>query len=292
MKDLSLKDKTLYFFILSFSRFFAHLPAPFFKVLCLVASFLLVLLARKDRRIISQNVFRVFGLAKQSRSCRTFADQCLSSAVHCSLETLRAVFHPRSVKILGMENLSKELSRFSSSQEVVCITSHLGSWELAGHVLAKASSRKFYGLAKPSKNPGFSEFLNNVRNRLDINVLWTGKSSIVKDMMTVLKGGNILGFVMDQKPLVANSPKVDFLGIETPMVSGPATMTLHFKCPVFAVHVVREGAMVYRVIAKEIVYRPTQTAEELTATFASEIASVIRAYPEQWCWNYRRWKSN
>lgn len=290
MKELSSRDKALYYFVLSFSRFLALLSEPLFRFVCFTASLTVRMLARKDRRIIGQNVGRVFGLPAHSRSSKIFADQCLDSAVRCSLETIRSVFNPKTMEILGVESLSQELARFSPSQEFVFITSHLGSWELAGHVLAKASSRRFYGLAKPSKNAGFSAFLNVVRLHLGIRVLWTGKPSIVKEMMSVLKAGNILGFVMDQKPLVANSPKVAFLGQETPMVSGPASMTLHFKCPVFSVHVVRQGPMVYRVIAKEIAYQPTQTADELTAVFASEIEKIIRIYPEQWCWNYRRWK--
>jgi KDO2-lipid IV(A) lauroyltransferase len=254
-------------------------------------SFLVRHLARKDRKIIGQNVFRVFGLPQHSQASKKFADQCLASSIACSMETVRYVFNPNALNLIGVEDLNEKLARFSNGQEIVFITSHLGSWELAGHVLTKASHRKFYGLAKPSKNEGFSEFLNLVRKRLDIHVLWTGKSSIVKEMMGVLKAGNILGFVMDQKPQVANSPKVQFLGIETPIVSGPASMTLHFKCPVFVIHVVREGLMSYRVLAQEISYDPLQSVEDLTAQFALEIENSIRTYPEQWCWNYRRWKS-
>lgn len=283
------RDQLVFYACKSIALCIGKLPNLLFLFFESLLVTLVVIFARKDRRIIYSNIQRVYGLPAFSNFAKRFADQCLASSVQCSLETLRGIYNFNQLKLLDLDKVHLELESLGDGPGIF-ITSHLGSWELAGGVLAKSSQKKFYGLAKPSKSPGFSQFLDTLRNRLGIKVIWTGKSSFMKEMMLALKSGNMLGFVMDQKPGTSNSPVVPFFGIPTSFVSGPASMALHFRAPIFSIHVVRESRMTFRVLLHRLTYSDGVSAEELTEILAQELERVIRIYPEQWSWNYRRWK--
>lgn len=290
MSSIKTKDYLVFFLCKNIAAILGNLPNGFFILIEFFLVKVAVLFARKDRRIIYANIHRVYALPAFSNFSKRFATQCLASNLRSSLETLRGIHNFDRLKLLGLEDVRVELEKLGDGPGIF-ITSHLGSWELAGGVLARASQKKFYGLAKPAKNSGLSRFLNSVRERLGIHVIWTGKPSLMKEMMAVLKSGNLLGFVMDQKPGTLNSPIVPFFGIPTPFVSGPASMALHFKAPIYSIHVVREGAMTFRVILKSIAYSESLSPLALTEILAQELERVIRIYPEQWSWNYKRWKS-
>ncbi len=283
------RDQLVFWACKGVALFIGKLPNGLFLFFESLLVALVIVFARKDRRIIYSNIQRVYGLPAFSNFAKRFATQCLASNVQSSFETLRGIYNFNELNLLDLDKVRLELESLGDGPAIF-ITSHLGSWELAGGVLAKASQKKFYGLAKPSKNQGFSQFLDTLRNRLGIKVIWTGKSSLMKEMMLALKSGNLLGFVMDQKPGTSNSPVVPFFGIPTHFVSGPASMALHFKAPIYSIHVVRECRMTFRVVLHRMTYSDRLSVDELTEVLAQELERVIRIYPEQWSWNYRRWK--
>ena len=68
-------------------------------------------------------------------------------------------------------------------------------------------------------------------------------------------------------------------------------MALRAGCPVVAIFVPRVGPRRYRVLARRIPSPPGEGAERrLTEALAAEIERVVRLYPEQWAWNYKRWR--
>ena len=290
MNELSFQDRLVYSAALCFRWMMGILPLPVFVQIRDLLANLYCLFGRRDRHIILANIELTYGLAKHSFFARSFAKQCMQSTVRSGLETIRANVRFTDAEILGAEKIRKILFNLPDERPAIIITSHLGAWELAGTLVAKHSEREFFGLAKPSKNPGFSLFLENIRRNFGIKVIWTGRKSLVKDMMNVLHRGGLLGFVMDQKPQGNLGPEVIFFRQNTPFVSGPASMALHFQCPVYSLHLIRVGTMRFQLVMTEIVYQPDISAHSLTAVMAANLEQLIRQYPEQWCWNYRRWK--
>ena len=105
-------------------------------------------------------------------------------------------------------------------------------------------------------------------------------------------GSGAVGFVMDQKPEGRKGPVVSFFGVPTAFVSGPATMAARLGCGVVSIFCLREGPFRYRLVSRLLLgHAHGETDEQrLTERFAAEIESVVRAYPEQWTWNYKRWR--
>ena len=60
-----------------------------------------------------------------------------------------------------------------------------------------------------------------------------------------------------------------------------------------AIFCVREGSGRYRILSRTLLPALHGQKDEMavTALCAEAISDVIRAYPEQWTWTYKRWRS-
>lgn len=248
----------------------------------------------KERKKLQLNVEKVYGLPAHSSFARSFEKQVFQHQAVSFMETVSSILNPRSrLEIRNFSALEQRMQQLlTKGQGVIVITGHIGSWELICRAVTEASGQTFYALAKPSKSPAFSQFLENLRSNMQTKVLWTDRKSILKDMMQTLRQNSVLGFVMDQKPEGRVGPGVDFLGLKTEFVSGPAKLALRFQAPVIAIFCMREGPMTYRVCMETVLDGSEEGMDEVVATqkMAVAIENAIRLYPEQWVWNYKRWR--
>lgn len=248
----------------------------------------------RDRRLIDNNVQAVFGLRPHSGYARRFRAQVFRSQVAVSLETFKySLWSQGPLKLEGLDDLKRKLEApLLAKKGIIIVTAHCGSWELVAHAVAAASQETFYALAKPSKSRAFTEVLGQLRQRMSTEVLWTDSKNILRDMMRVLKAGQLLGFVMDQKPEGRVGPRVDFLGRPTEFVAGPAKLAIRHQSAVLAVFCMRSGPGRYKIYSEVIAPALHGLADEraLTQAMAHTIEAYIRLYPEQWLWNYKRWR--
>ncbi len=251
-------------------------------------------LLKRDSRLIEANVARVYKLPPHSVFTRDFKRQVFRSQALIALETFKHLFSPKPlVKFHGREILKATLAKVGASGNgLIFVTAHHGSWEFVASEIALATGKTFVALAKPSKVPEFTEVLSQLRGRGNTRVLLTDSKNLLRDMMKTLKDNGNLGFVMDQKPEGRVGPIVDFLGQPTEFVTGPAKLAKRHSSPVIALFCIRTAPWEYR-IEFELVLEPEQTQGEeqvLTQKMASAITRSIELYPEQWIWNYKRWR--
>lgn len=274
--------------------FLSSLPMIFLDLMAVGIAPIYRLLARRDRQRLEYNIHRIYGLPPESHFARMFSRQVFREQVAIALETMRVIRYPDLAKVIGFHELRAQVSQAEASgRGHIMITAHLGSWELCAYYAQKAASRPLHVLAKPAKRKFLTRFLARLRARMQVNVLWTDRKTLVRDMLGALRRGESLGFVMDQKPEGRQGPKVPFLGLPTEFVTGPAAMTIRSGCPVIAIFCVREGCGQYRLISRTLLSADHGETDEtvLTARFADAISSAIRAYPEQWTWSYKRWRT-
>lgn len=250
--------------------------------------------AARDRRIIQANIERVYGLPKHSEFSRLFTRQNQTTQATIMLETIRYVFRPGSLILHGLDEAREKLNAASRDSGVVIITAHHGSWELAGHAAALAFDRPFHVLAKPSKASWLTPMLDQIREKLKMKVLWTDSKSLLRDMMSIAQRKEHLGFVMDQRPLnkQGGHPCV-FLGVpDTSIVAGPVMMAIKKNMPVYGIYMVRTGLSTYRFYCDEVLPSSHNLTNEsqVAQLMSDSMSTMIRRYPEQWSWNYRRWK--
>ncbi len=245
-------------------------------------------LAPRDQKILLLNISKVLKI-HSPKDQRKFAREVRISQVRISLETLLFLFFPN---VFKFELIEKTPVVFSE-KSFLFITGHLGAWEIAGFYARKYSPRPLLILAKPSRSKLVTRILNWVRERLKMQILWLDDPQLFRKMIQTQKAGGGLGFVMDQKPQGRIGPKVDFFGWPTEFVSGPAAMVKKFQSEVFAIFAVRvPGIFKYKVIVEKMTFNePLDNEVGLTQNMATVIENMIRLYPEQWTWNYKRWKN-
>jgi KDO2-lipid IV(A) lauroyltransferase len=267
-------------------------PAARFDALARLVFVLARPFAGGEIRPLAGNVERIFGLRRGTNFANLFARQNLTHQVLCGLETLRAIQQPELIQVTGFDELQKKVAvAEAAGKGHLIVTAHVGSWELCAYYGRKAGNKPFHVLAKPSRSPAVTKVLDELRHRMGTPVLWTDKKTLVRDMLGALKRGESLGFVMDQKPEGRKGPVVNFFGLPTEFVSGPATMAIRTGAAVISIFCLREGPFRFRLFSEELVPANHGVKDEdaLTQTMASAIERVIRLYPEQWTWNYRRW---
>lgn len=249
--------------------------------------------ARKETRRFFENVSRVHGLPAHSEFARGFYRQCLTHQIHCLCETARAVLAPGSIRIDGFEELRQNIKSVRGSENaVIFITGHIGAWELCAQYAGKAFERPLHVLAKRPRSVLLHRMAELLREQMHVHILWVDRKNLLREMIAALNTKEALGFVMDQKPDGRVGHSVTFLGADTEFVSGPAALSKKFRTPVVSIFAVRVGDSHYRLVSRVIVKDPDEFAGEsaITETLAAEIERVIRLFPEQWTWNYKRWK--
>lgn len=277
-----------------FFRAIAGIPKSFLPFLVFLISGIMLFFSRRSARVIRQNVQKVYGLPEISSFSGAFVRQVMSCQVFLALETIRYIFRPSDVVIEGLDKAKAMLQGASEDSGVVIIAAHHGAWELAGHCSARFLKGDFYALAKPSRSRWFTKILNQFRNRLGMKVLWTDSKTLLKEMMSVANQKNHLGFVMDQRPAKKGSGYTcNFLGVQgTQIVQGPAMMAARKNMPVIGIHVVRLGLCRYHFFTTEVLPCGHGETDEqkIAQMMADDLSKMILRYPEQWAWNYRRWK--
>lgn len=267
-------------------------PKPAFGLICMLIDKIGRPLCKKDCRKIARNIDRILGIPPDSEESKDFQRKVLKHQVASSVESFKSSFNHDLIEVEGLDELK---SRFTANLEkgrgLIIITGHMGSWELAAYYCSLASDGKFNALAKPSKLEAATRILDEYRLRMNTKTLWTNQKSLMKQMVSTLKQGESLGFVMDQRPDKLKGPIVDFMGQPTPFVLGPAWASIRCGSPVVAVFCMREGPCKYRLINTELLPADhgQSDADAITQAMAAEIERVIRLYPEQWVWNYTRW---
>lgn len=272
----------------------ALLPNLLLEKLVWTLSLFVRFFARKENRKAYGNIKNIYRLPAHSDFARQFLRQVYFHQLITLAENLILTVGWRKqhkIDILGWErfsNLYVELKK--KGQGLIVTTAHLGNWEFVARSGAKADGETFVALAKPSKNQAVTQFLEKARSGLDIKVLWTDRKDILRSMLATLKEGSTLGFVMDQKPEGRKGPVVDFFERPTEFVSGPAKLALKTKAPILAVYCIRRGLWRYQIYCEAINYSDDDDENSLTGKLAKSIEEMIRLYPEQWVWNYKRWK--
>jgi KDO2-lipid IV(A) lauroyltransferase len=269
-----------------------HAPRPLFRPVVRLLAMLYGLIQRRDQAILHANLERVLGFPRGSRELRQMARRVTRNQIAQLLEAVRGSFDPRSVDIAGREHLDEVVLRLlHAGRGFIIVSGHLGSWELMAWASARACPERFNFLAKRSRVGPITELMLELRGSAGANVLWIDSSSLLREMLQVLRRGDGLGFAMDQKPRAYQGPVVDFFGYPTEFPAGPAALAERTGCAVIAAFCVRTGPFRYRVLVEELLPPDHGRAGEgeLTQLFVHAIERRIRQFPDQWTWSYRRW---
>ena len=191
----------------------------------------------------------------------------------------------------GLENYLEGLRR---GRGVIFMTAHFGAWELSSFAHA------VYGyplrfVVRPIDNPRVERLISTYRTRS--GNIPIERRSAARDILKALRQNEAVGILFDQNTTRSKGVFAEFFGI-------PAATT-----PALALFALRTGAavvpgfLIWDASLRKHRLRldpPVQLIEtgnlehdvlENTKVFNKILESYIRAYPDQWLWIHRRWKT-
>ncbi|RYZ38355.1 MAG: lipid A biosynthesis acyltransferase [Myxococcaceae bacterium] len=175
---------------------------------------------------------------------------------------------------------------------VVFVSGHVGNWELLARRVAKAGYPS-QSIAKETSDPRLTALVEDFRAKGGVRSIWRGQEGAARAMLRTLRGGEILGILIDQDTKV-QSVFVPFFGELAATPRAAADLALRTGAAVVVGFCQRNGEG-YRLTMEEVpapeVTEREAAVQALTAALSQRIEAAIRRAPEQWVWMHQRWKT-
>ncbi len=291
-----------YSYLLGFLWGSILIPRSFQKYLAIPAGDIFYLLMRRARRAVKRNL-EVIGRGRFSpqevsrlarRAFRNYGQYLLDYMV------IHRITPSNKDKVIegevGAEYMAQALRE---GKGAICITPHLGNWEMGGLLLAfRGGTLNVLSLDEP--DPRTKAFRGRFRHSKGIRELYIRGGAedpfSTIELVKALRSNEIVAMLGDRE----NSPhaiEVDFFGRKTRFPPGVGMLAMITGAPVLPVFVVMEGSWKYRgIIEKPIYFDGSRRGErervirEGMQKIARVFEDYIRRYPDQWYNFYPYWE--
>ncbi len=177
---------------------------------------------------------------------------------------------------------------------VLLVGPHLGNWEIGVFVYAAFREPLTY-LARPLDNPLIEEFTVKLRSRYGNRAI--DKNNSMSAAVSILRRGEVLGVLPDVNVLPRDGVFVPFFGTLACTTIGVAMLAMRTGAlivPMCCVWDKETGK--YSAYYGEAIDSPNtgdrhRDMYAMTAEMTAAMERFIRAYPEQWLWIHKRWKT-
>jgi Kdo2-lipid IVA lauroyltransferase/acyltransferase len=191
----------------------------------------------------------------------------------------------RWIRLEGGEHYEAALR---AGRGVLFATAHLGNWELSAFAHALMAS-PMNVVVRPLDNPLIDALVE--RRRALTGNRPIGKKGFARAILKALAANQAVGILIDQNESPDSGVFVDFFGISACAGAGFAKFAAHSGAtviPGFALWNESERRYVLRF------YPPVRMTGDIardTQALHAQLEKIIRAYPDQWLWIHRRWKT-
>ncbi len=174
---------------------------------------------------------------------------------------------------------------------VLFATAHLGNWELSAYAHALLR-RPMNIVVRPLDNPLIDRLVERRRGLSGNRPIF--KKDYARGILKALAANQAVGILVDQNASPdagGSSVFVDFFGLPASAATGFAKLAAHSGAaviPGFALWSAEERRYVLRFYPPVTI---TGDAALDTQTLQTRLEEIIRAYPDQWLWIHRRWKT-
>ncbi|MGB7624171.1 MAG: lysophospholipid acyltransferase family protein [Terriglobia bacterium] len=191
----------------------------------------------------------------------------------------------------GFENYAKAKEQ---GRGVLIMTAHFGAWELASF------AHSVYGyplkfLVRPLDNPRVDTLIMQYRQMAGNKGI--DKRNSMREILRTLRRNEVVGILIDQNASREEGVFADFFGIPASTTAGLATLAMRTGAAVVP------GLLIWdeRIKKHRLRFEPSVPLQDTgnfqvdvvanTARFNRVLEEKIRAYPDQWLWVHRRWKT-
>ncbi len=193
-------------------------------------------------------------------------------------------FQNAHITVNGKEYLDKALTK---KKGVILVTGHFGVWEI---MLAWFGLNQYSMLVvgQKQKNSGADTFVNQLRENTGIKMI--PRKSSLEFMYEALARNNILTLASDQDAK-KRGIFVKFFSLPASTPKGAGRFHLEYGSPLIFVtcHLERPNNHVVDILP--IPTDSNSNIASITQSFTLMLENIITAYPEQYFWFHRRWKT-
>jgi len=193
------------------------------------------------------------------------------------------------VEVEGLEHLEAAKAR---GKGVLCLSGHLGSWELA--VAGVARVARPISLVVKHLGPITDPFVTSARTAAGLGVIRA--DGAIRPILKALAANETVVFVLDQNATRKTGVFVDFFGKPACTLSALAVLAERTGAAVLPAIPRRLGPGRHRITVLPIVEWEAQggreaTLRHMTQRYTQVLEAAIREAPSQWLWTHKRWRT-
>ncbi len=287
-------EKIIYRIITIFFNLLGLIPLTWLRKLGRLIGRLFFLIDKRHRNITIENLTHAFGREKNPGEIRNIACKVFENLMQTPFElTLIPKLRRKGLgSLITVEGLHHLQAAYQKRRGILCLSAHVGSWELLPAVLSLLGYPPD-SIARPLDSKPLDIFVSKLRT-------WHGggiipKKSSMRTVLKRLKQGKLVGVLLDQNANRRDGVFVDFFGRPASTTKGLALLALKTEAPIVPIFLVRDGSHYKILCAPEVpLIRTGDKAKDVetnTQLYTKIIESVVRQYPDQWFWLHRRWKT-
>lgn len=203
---------------------------------------------------------------------------------------MRSISAKELSKRVYFKNLDLITAYLDKGKSILLCSPHYGNWEWGVMALGLHVRSNIYTIYKPLSNKAFDKWFYDMRHRFG-NALIPMRNTL-RAVHTTAQETSIFCFANDQAPPREESHHwINFLNQPTSFHLGVEKIAIKTNRPVFysAIRYKKKGH--YEVEFIPICLDPEKAVtNEITTTYAKQLAEVLRTEPPYWLWSHKRWK--
>lgn len=284
-------------FGLSFCSLIVKLtPARYLYSVARGFAFLGYRIAKRQRKIALESLKVAFGNDKSQTEIEKIAKDCFEDMAKSAIELLFLMDRPELLKkrvtLGGVNNLEEGLRR---GKGVILVSAHFGNFPL---LMAKLALEGYTigGIMRPMRDGRVERIFQKKRQRLGVKTIYSQpRDACVNTTIQSLRNNELVFIPIDQNFGTAGV-YVTFFGQMAATATGPVVFAQRTDAALIPCFIVRQGDDTHEIVfepAMELVKGgdPQKTIARTIQNLTVVIEEYIRAYPGQWGWIHRRWKS-
>ena len=186
-------------------------------------------------------------------------------------------------KTTGLEHLN-------SPDPIILLVPHFGCWEITGRVLSIDTPVTF--LYKPLRKASQEALLIKNRQKQSLSMATADKKGVIK-LQRAIKNKELIGILPDQDPGEEGGVLAPFFGTNARSMTLLAKLARKNNAKVLLTWALRlpKGAGFEIHLEPVNILSEQGTVKEDVALMNKVIESLVKTQPEQYLWNYKRFKS-
>ncbi len=254
---------------------------------------------RRMRSISMDTLTIAFGKEKSRRELEAICQGCFENAGRGVIEV--GVFNTRPSLLVSKFRFEGESRRYldealALNQGVLVVSAHFGNFPLMLLYLS-CMGYPTHAIIRPSRDEAIEKHFQAARNRLGLKTIHSyPRESCVSQSIKALRAKELLVVLLDQNTGSKSGVFVDFFGQKAGTATGPIVFALRTGSPILPMFTVRDTEDSHKIIVEPHFYLEMKETDEATIAhnvqkITNIIEKYIRAYPREWGWMHRRFKS-